>query len=266
MDEIGNSGWSSYTAYEYDETRCDMDIVYGELSKEDFFRDYYIPGRPFVLRQSAPVEEVQNFHKHRFETTDRFNPSNKFRVGPTAYPSTTGQETCPNKQSLLELEATAKCLEIPEKAMVSGWHPTEEDLEELFPQYDGDILDSRGGFQSIHNWFGKNDVRLGWQIFFGGDGSGATYHWHAAAFNILYVGIKEWRIAPPIYRGWTGMGALQAAKQLDEHYTLQCVQQPGDQVFLPNYWGHMTINHGFTAGAAAILNERYQEGIRRGSS
>jgi len=98
--------------------------------------------------------------------------NNKKRVGPTAYPSTTGQETCPNKQSLLELEATAKCLEIPEKAMVSGWHPTEEDLEELFPQYDGDILDSKGGFQSIHNWFGKNDVRLGWQIFFGGDGSG----------------------------------------------------------------------------------------------
>jgi len=79
MDEIGDSGWSSYTAYEYDETRCDMDIVYGELSKEDFFRDYYIPGRPFVLRQSAPVEEVRNFHKHRFETTDRFDPSNKFR-------------------------------------------------------------------------------------------------------------------------------------------------------------------------------------------
>ena len=52
---------------------------------------------------------------------------------------------------------------------------------------------------------------------------GATYHWHAAAFNILYVGIKEWRIASPIYRGWTGMSALQAAKQLDEHYTLQCV-------------------------------------------
>ena len=52
---------------------------------------------------------------------------------------------------------------------------------------------------------------------------GATYHWHAAAFNILYVGIKEWRIASPIYRGWTGMGALQAAKQLNEHYTLQCV-------------------------------------------
>ena len=97
-------------------------------------------------------------------------------MGPTAYPSTTGQETCPNKQSLLELEATAKCLDIPEKAMVSGWHPTEEDLEELFPQYDGDIPDSKGGFQSIHNWFGKNDVRLGWQIFFGGDGSGMFVH------------------------------------------------------------------------------------------
>ena len=47
--------------------------------------------------------------------------------------------------------------------------------------------------------------------------------WHSAAFNILYVGRKEWRMAPPIYRGWTGMSARLAAEQLDEHYTLQCV-------------------------------------------
>lgn len=52
---------------------------------------------------------------------------------------------------------------------------------------------------------------------------GATYHWHAAALNILYVGSKEWRMTPPIYRGLTGMSARQAAKRLDEHHTIQCV-------------------------------------------
>lgn len=262
INDIGDSGWNSYTKYKYDETKCDMDIVYDDdISKETFFQEYYIPGRPFVLRQASPVEEVQNFHKPRFESTQRFHPNNtSFKVGPTAYPSGTGQHRCPNKQSLLELEVATKCTDMPESSMVSGWHPTSEDLDELFPQYGGDILDANGGFRSIHNWFGRSNDNLGWQVFFGGDGSGATYHWHAAAFNILYVGIKEWRIAPPIYRGRTGMEARRAAQELDEHYTLQCVQQPGDQMFIPNYWGHLTMNHGFTIGAAAILNQKYQEG------
>ena len=73
-DKIGDSGWSSYTKYEYDSSNCDMDIVYGDLSKEDFFREYYIPGRPFLLREAASVEEIQNFHKQRLVSTDRFHP------------------------------------------------------------------------------------------------------------------------------------------------------------------------------------------------
>ena len=269
LETIGDSGWSSHTVYEYDDTKCDLEIVSGNISKEFFFHHFYIPGRPFVLRQASPIDEVQNFHKPRVMQTKTFEPTQKFKVGPTAYPASTGQEQCPATQSLLELEAGLRCSTFPEKPMVSGWHPQAAHLQDMFPQYEGDILHPNGGFRSIQDWFGSTkDVRgkeneLGWQVFFGGDGSGATYHWHAAAFNILYVGIKEWRIAPPIYRGRTGMDAIHAAQALDEHYTLQCVQQPGDQIFLPNFWGHLTLNHGFTIGAAAILNVNYQAGIKR---
>ena len=34
---------------------------------------------------------------------------------------------------------------------------------------------------------------------------GNTSHWHNAAFNVLYVGTKEWRVTPPKYKGMTGM-------------------------------------------------------------
>jgi len=40
--------------------------------------------------------------------------------------------------------------------------------------------------------------------------------------------------------------------------TLRCIQKPGDLFYIPNSWGHMTINHGFTIGAAALLDDYYQ--------
>ena len=97
---------------------------------------------------------------------------------------------------------------------------------------------------------------------------------------MLYVGTKEWKIAPPLYRGWSGMPALLAAQALDQNVvvtppasnstststpiphhipTLSCIQQPGDLFFIPNAWGHMTINHGFTIGAAAIMPDYFQK-------
>ena len=83
-------------------------------------------------------------------------------------------------------------------------------------------------------WF--DFVKHGWQIFFGSDGSGATIHWHAAAFNILYVGMKEWHITPPKHRGFSGMPAQQVkAKIGDEPFVLKCTQFPGDLIYIPDH-------------------------------
>ena len=146
--------------------------------------------------------------------------------------------------------------------MVHAFHPDDIEFEELFPDFHGNIMDEEGGFRSIEQYFKEvkyiDDVV--WQVFFGGDGSGATYHWHEAAFNILYVGIKEWKIAPPMYRGVTGMTAQKVSATLDDKISLTCVQQPGDLFYIPDYWGHSTINHGFTIGAAGIVKEVFQTG------
>jgi oxalate decarboxylase/phosphoglucose isomerase-like protein (cupin superfamily) len=73
-------------------------------------------------------------------------------------------------------------------------------------------------------------------------------HWHNAAFNVLYVGIKEWKVMPPWYRAYTGMTAKKANTMVHGDISLSCTQRPGDFVYIPNYWGHMTLNHGFTIG------------------
>jgi len=224
-----------------------------------------------------------------------------------------------------ELEAGMVCEDMPDIPQVYAYHPSGDDFDEIWPDYNGDPMASsfvnnssssssssstlkddgdnkddsnnkddtnnndndtinNASFRIIKKWFGhvvKERDDVSWQVFFGGDGSGATYHWHDAAFNMLYVGVKEWKIAPPLYRGWSGMPALLASKALDmnivttdslnsnsnnirtgitQHIpTLRCVQKPGDLFFIPNSWGHMTINHGFTIGAAAIMPDYYQK-------
>eukprot|EP00535_Pseudo-nitzschia_heimii_P007448 CAMPEP_0197184054 /NCGR_PEP_ID=MMETSP1423-20130617/9110_1 /TAXON_ID=476441 /ORGANISM="Pseudo-nitzschia heimii, Strain UNC1101" /LENGTH=959 /DNA_ID=CAMNT_0042634773 /DNA_START=105 /DNA_END=2984 /DNA_ORIENTATION=- len=257
-----HSGWSETSADPYDKRRCDFDVVDGDLSPEIFYRDYFITGRPLVLRAQVPQMELDMFRKERWYQSDKFNPDNTFRVGPTAYPELTGQQSCEEEMSINQLERGDVCKEMPDKPMVHAFHPRQGDFDELFPVFDGEILDERGGFRGVHRFFSHVQERgdAVWQVFFGGDGSGATYHWHEAAFNILYVGIKEWKIAPPMYRGTTGMSAQKVKTTLDEKISLTCIQQPGDVFFIPNYWGHSTINHGFTIGAAAILEDWYQTG------
>ena len=256
------SGWDQSTMEPFDKDRCDFDVVDGDLDPETFYKDYFITGRPVVLRAQVPPMELDMFSKDRWRQSDTFHPDNKFRVGPTAYPELTDQESCPVEMSIIEMEHGAVCDAMPEKPMVHAFHPDEEDFEELYPDFDGQVLDRRGGFRSIKQFFKivKSREDVVWQVFFGGDGSGATYHWHEAAFNILYVGIKEWKIAPPMYRGTTGMTAQKVAATLDKKISLTCIQQPGDLFVIPNFWGHSTINHGFTIGAAGILTEYYQNG------
>ena len=263
MDSKGSkkSGWNQTTANPINDY-CDFDVVDGDLSAEIFYRDYFIPGRPVSMRGQASEMELNMFSKKSWKRTEKFHPDELFKVGPQAYPSLTGQESCSEEMSIRDMENGAICEEMPEKPMLHALHPESSDFEELYPAYDGNILDSRGGFRTIKKWFpfAEKESDLTWQVFFGGDRSGATYHWHEAAFNILYVGTKEWKVVPPLYRGWSGMTAEKASKALDEKITLSCVQQPGDLLYIPTYWGHNTFNHGFTIGAAAILSKAAQMG------
>ena len=253
-------GWKQDTVWNISE-RCDMDIVYGNMSRKTFYNDYFMTGRPFVLRNAVPEEEVHAFAKSRWSQTSHFKPKTLVRVGPTAYPSLTGQKQCAKKVSIEEIEHGKECEDLPGIPIVHARHPSTNDLKELFPIYGGDIYDRKGGWRKLGEFFDRKPEKGGliWQVFFGGDASGATFHWHRAAFNVLYVGIKEWKITPPKYRGFTGMPAREATKQINDSMSIQCTQHPGDFVYVPNYWGHLTVNHGFSIGAAAILPDDFQK-------
>merc|ERR1719491_1566189 len=186
---------------------------------------------------------------------DHFHPRSRRRVGATAHPSLSGQEACSHEMSIEEIEHDGRCAD-------PGWNRTrlmhaehQDRFNEAYAMCDGDPTVPVGGFRKLREWFRRNFRRHGW-IFYGADGSGATLHWHAAALNILYVGRKKWRVRPPRHRGFTGMTAQGVRDRIQgEPFALRCLQPPGDLFYIPDHWGHMTINHRFGIGVAAVAKQ-----------
>ena len=266
MKNIDDLGWNNYTSFDVEET-CDIDVIQTDMSKEIFVKEYFSTGRPFILRGAISREEILAYSKSRWSETTQFNLQKSFPVGPTAYPSLTGQQRCQTTMTIPEIEQCKPCKEMPDIPMVHAHHPKDKDFDELYPMYNGNVYHEKGSSRKLKDWFGSFPHQLstkkGWQIFMGGDESGATLHWHGAAYNILYAGIKDWILTPPLYRGFTGMPARKASDFLRNEdpinkFVLRCTQQSGDIIFVPNYWGHATLNHGFTIGQAVILSNDYQ--------
>ena len=82
------------------------------------------------------------------------------------------------------------------------------------------------------------------QFYLGSPLSGAPVHFHRNAWNVLIYGQKRWFLYPPdkafyskehVWDWWRGT----YRKSPD---ALECVQYPGDLVFVPDMWGHAVIN------------------------
>lgn len=107
-----------------------------------------------------------------------------------------------------------------------------------------------GGLDGIH-------------FFFGSKHSGAPFHVHSDAINAAIKGRKKWFVYTPqrtIYSRRTIKRWLEEdyATMPDEEKPLECVQHPGDVVYVPLDWGHAVLNlddHAF-GFALELLNRR----------
>ena len=83
------------------------------------------------------------------------------------------------------------------------------------------------------------------QFIVGPEASGAPMHFHVEAFNAAIIGRKRWFFLPPAYTFWshkpvsTWFGS-DYAKVPDPLF--QCVQGPGDIIYVPEAYGHAVLN------------------------
>ena len=99
------------------------------------------------------------------------------------------------------------------------------------------------------NLFSAKETKKGKdkEIFFiGSIGSGAYFHSHEAAANILFRGKKKWFLLPPM--AYSGPGSASMEWWIENLYNilpikpLEVVQNENDLLYIPPYYKHATIN------------------------
>ena len=81
---------------------------------------------------------------------------------------------------------------------------------------------------------------------------GSPAHGHDAAWNILLTGRKHWFLSPPNTLGYRSRFWAKERHPIDDIPIFQelikqgigyeIIQYPGDVIFVPTGWVHMTIN------------------------
>ena len=90
------------------------------------------------------------------------------------------------------------------------------------------------------------------QFYAGPTGSGAPFHYHEHALNVLAHGRKTWWLAPPSDANYsvTHPAAWPREPGREKTPPLACVQKAGDVLFVPANWAHAVRNDAPSVGAA----------------
>lgn len=86
-------------------------------------------------------------------------------------------------------------------------------------------------------------------------------HFHGDAWNAVAYGVKRWFLYPPARAFYSKQPVAQWLRDAEPEWhrnntnrPLQCVQRPGDVLYVPRDWGHGVVNLDNTIGVATEFN------------
>jgi hypothetical protein len=91
-------------------------------------------------------------------------------------------------------------------------------------------------------------------FYIGGAYSSVSFHAHVTAWNALLFGYKRWFLLPPGH--FYGPTSIAMTRWMREHAgafadtMLECVQEPGEVLFVPQHWYHAVLNISDCVGIA----------------
>ena len=95
-------------------------------------------------------------------------------------------------------------------------------------------------------------------FFLGGLGGGVSWHDQLNLLDVLAYGRKHWFLTPPSHARYTALSTEQWLRGANESHLnrlreagtlFECVQHPGDVMYLPKGWGHATFSEKVSLGA-----------------
>ena len=247
---------------------CDFDVR-ENITAEEFYQDYLLPGRPLILRGFAKHWRLRR-EWTRKELIKRYGRLWCEASGiPYAVQYGKEAESGSNKITLRAFT----------NAMSSGNALVDQDGNELFIfedprltrggnhlhetlKYDNRMIAAMQRSYPILPFFLRtNHTRVypaSQQFYIGPPGGGAPIHMHGDAWNACAYGKRQWFLFPPeraLYskvpmREWV---REELPKLTEAEQPLQCTQGASDLLYIPNMWGHGTFNLEASVGVAVEM-------------
>ena len=192
-----------------------IDMRSPDLSASEYYHEYFLKGRPLLIRNAVSLDERCALACSRKEMHAAAG-QRKFHCGATAYPELTGRKSC-GHFNFLELRDQPRCDDVNRTRPLCNWklgrmrQHTLGDVKNGI-DWNADGVNLAAGFKEMPERLRHKPelppirmMRGAWSIstsraLWGGTAwSGSGFHYHNPAYNVLFFGTKKWMITPPRY-------------------------------------------------------------------
>ncbi len=225
------------------EERCDFDVILS-LDTHTFLYDYLAVQRPVLIRNATNNHRMKSlyqlWHRNKLEQEQGSLVVNAFEIPYAEFAGEGRQTTLKNflsdmKENYEELKQLDKADGIVSPTAVHT------DITEDSPLLAGFKLPEALNPNVTHINPTRTHLQMGPAL------SGTGLHFQRNIWNLLVYGQRRWYLYPPdkalyskksVWAWWQEMnrevGGATAA--------MECVQHPGDMVFVPDMWAHAAVN------------------------
>lgn len=221
--------------------RCDFDIM-STPDVQRFVFDYLALQRPVLIRNATNIHTMKRLHQlwQRSKLKQEFGAL-VFNEVEVPYAESFGYNT--TKQTTLR-EFMTKMRQFQEDTtdMAVEFIPHPNYIFETLPPASPLLSEFTPPAVLDEEITHISPLKL--QFYLGPPLSGAPVHFHRNAWNLLVYGQKRWFLYPPnrafyskepVWEWWQ-----ETYRKSPD--ALECLQYPGDLMFVPDMWGHAVIN------------------------
>ena len=252
-------GWSGEVATELVIDTCAIEQRGADISAEEFISEFVLKSKPVVLRGVASDWALRRrWTKQHF--TEKYGDV-PFSASAIPYGSSFGLrdhvrtlaqyiDALPTLRRAANESAVDPTYVFDTKAMLeTRFREVAEDVEVPPPFLRSDAFKDLVVEGAI--------VR---QFYLGPAYSGAPVHFHSDAWNVLAFGLKRWSLFPPSKSFYSKIPAYRFFREhLAEYEPLECMQYPGDVVYVPLHWGHAVLNAQDSIGLAVEFSMKHDD-------
>lgn len=221
--------------------RCDLDVL-AVPDIQSFVFDYLALQRPVLIRNATSVHSMKKLYQlwQRSKFKQEFGAL-IFNEVEVPYAESFGYDTT-RKTSVKEFMAKMRRYNEDYAGMAPDLIPHPTYIFESLPP--NSPLLSEFKTPSVLDEEITHISPLKTQFYLGPPLSGAPVHFHRNAWNLLIYGQKRWFLYPPDRAFYSKEPVWEWWKETYQKSpdALECIQYPGDLVFVPDMWGHAVIN------------------------